>query len=79
MAEIENPESRTSEATKEADRRDAQVKGTADRPPTAEEESDAPDTVDPSVARNFQEANERGVQTLGEGRIDVDAEPDETQ
>jgi hypothetical protein len=64
-------QNRVSDETREADRRDAQVTGHADRPPTAEEEADAPESVDPAVAEAYEAANERGAKTQGEGRIGV--------
>jgi len=67
----ESRQSRVSDATREADRRDAKVQGHADRPPTAEEEAAAPERVDPEVAEAYEEANERGANTKGEGRLDV--------
>jgi hypothetical protein len=67
----ESRQSRVSDETREADRRDAQVKGQADRMPTPEEEAAAPGSVDPDVAEAYEEAIERGAKTKGEGRIDV--------
>jgi hypothetical protein len=62
---------RVSEQTREADRRDAQVKGHADRMPTPEEDAAAPKDVDDRVATAYEEALERGANTEGEGRIGV--------
>jgi hypothetical protein len=62
---------RVSDATREADRRDAQVTGHADRQPTPEEDAAAPTEVDPEVAESYEEALERGANTKGEGRIGV--------
>jgi hypothetical protein len=62
---------RLSDATHEADRRDAQVTGHADRPPTEEEERLAEQqTLDPSVVDHEKEMAERGADQKGEGRID---------
>jgi len=58
--------------TREADRRDARAEHDADREPTADEEKAAPDhdDLDPKVSESYREANERGANTRGEGRID---------
>ena len=64
-------EEKISDATHEADRRDAQVEAHADRPPTAEEEREAEkNTLDPDEARTIKEQYERGANAKGEGRID---------
>lgn len=61
---------RTSDATREADRRDAQTPGGPDRPPTAEEEELAEGKrLDPTVAEHEREMIERGATQQGEGRI----------
>jgi hypothetical protein len=65
----ESRQSRVSDETREADRRDAQVKGQPDRMPTPEEEAAAPTSVDADVAEAYEEALERGANTKGEGRI----------
>ncbi len=57
------------DATTEADEADAQASHGADRPPTAEEEAAAPESVDPKVAEAHKEANERGAAVKGEGEI----------
>jgi len=67
----ENRQSRISDETREADRRDAQVEGHADRMPTPEEEAAAPTSVDADVSQAYEEAIERGANTQGEGRIDA--------
>jgi hypothetical protein len=60
----------TAAETVEADERDARAEHRADRMPTAEEEAVAErTTVDPDVARAYEEANERGAAVEGEGRI----------
>jgi hypothetical protein len=59
------------DATRAADRRDAQVSGHADRMPTEEEAARADGLeLDPEVAANYKEATERGARQKGEGRID---------
>ena len=59
------------DATRQADRREAQVRGGADREPTPEEEALADEnSPDPEVAQSFEEAAERGAKQKGEGRID---------
>ena len=63
---------RISDETKEAERREAQVTGHADRPPTDEEAQKADDLeLDPDVAESYAEANERGARQEGEGRIEL--------
>lgn len=63
---------RISPETKEAERREAQVTGSADRPPTEEEEQKAEEhDLDPEVAESAAEAAERGANQEGEGRIDL--------
>lgn len=62
---------RISDATHEADRRDADAKAGAGRGPTPEEEAAADKVeLDPSVAEANKEAVERGANAKGEGRID---------
>src|SRR5207248_6637523 len=57
-----------SDATREADRREARVRGHADRSPTPEEERWAErEKVDPEAARQAKEAAERGARQRGEG------------
>jgi hypothetical protein len=60
-----------SDATHEADRRDARVRAHADREPTPEEEAaaDAAGPSDPEVAAHEREMTERGARQKGEGRI----------
>jgi hypothetical protein len=62
---------RVTEQTREADRRDARVKGHADRMPTSEEEAAAPRHVDDEVSEAYEDALVRGANTKGEGRIGV--------
>jgi hypothetical protein len=60
-----------SEATHEADRRDAQVTAGPDREPTPEEEQKAEGlTTSPEAAESYKEMAERGANLKGEGRID---------
>lgn len=68
-ADPEEPNTVPSGDTVTADRRDAQAAHRADRPPTPEEEAEAPSEVDPEVARAYEEANERGANVKGEGEI----------
>ena len=61
-----------SEATQEADRRDGEKQGKADRMPTPEEErvADKLGKPDKKVAENYEEAIELGADVKGEGQID---------
>ena len=64
-------EEKLSDATHEADRRDSEVKGHADRMPTPEEEAAAErQKLDPEAAKHYKEMAERGANQKGEGRID---------
>jgi hypothetical protein len=66
----ENTE-KLSDATHEADRRDAEVRGHSDRMPTPEEEALAEsNALDPDVIAHEEEMIERGANQKGEGRID---------
>jgi hypothetical protein len=59
-----------SEATREAERREAQMPADAGQMPTPEEEAAAEQNdVDPAVARAEKEATERGANQKGEGRL----------
>ena len=59
-----------SDATRQADRRDAQATAKPDRMPTADEEARADNLeLDPDVAENYREQTERGANQKGEGRI----------
>jgi hypothetical protein len=50
--------------------REAKAEHKPDRPPTPEEEQAAEkNKLDPNVAKNFDEANERGASQNGEGRL----------
>ena len=61
---------RVSDATKEAERRDAQVKAGPDRMPTEEEERLAEQQeLDQEAAESYKESIERGAAAKGEGRI----------
>ena len=60
-----------SDATRQADRRDAQVTANTDRMPTSDEEAKAEGLeLDPEVAESYKEQAERGANQKGEGRID---------
>jgi hypothetical protein len=62
---------RPSNETRAAEREDAQQTADPDREPTPEEERAAEGLeVDPDVAKNYEEAAERGANQQGEGRID---------
>lgn len=63
--------SRPSEATREAERREAQAEHAPDRAPTANEERSAPKRGDlkDGVAENFEEMAERGANVKGEGEV----------
>jgi hypothetical protein len=64
-------EPKISDATKAADRHDAELKGDSDRMPTPEEEAAAEQNrLDPNAARAYKEAAERGANQRGEGRIE---------
>jgi hypothetical protein len=57
-------------ATREAERREAQMPADAGPMPTPEEEAAAEqNTVDPAVAQAEKEATERGANLKGEGRL----------
>ena len=59
-----------SEATREAERREAQMPADAGQIPTPEEEAAAEQNdVTPAVARAEREAVERGANQKGEGRL----------
>ena len=61
-----------SEATRDADRRDSDKQGKADRMPTPAEEREAEKLgkPDPEVSANYKEAIEIGADVKGEGQID---------
>lgn len=60
-----------SDATKAADRADAETTAHADRMPTSEEEAAAEKhTLDPDAAASAKAATERGAKARGEGRIE---------
>ena len=63
--------SRPSEATREAERREAQADHVPDRAPTANEARSAPEREDlaEGVAENFEEMAERGANVKGEGEV----------
>jgi hypothetical protein len=64
-------EPKISDATKAADRHDAQMHGQPDRMPTPEEESRADQLqLDPDVAASAKDAAVRGANQKGEGRIE---------
>lgn len=57
-------------ATREAERREAQMPADAGAMPTPEEEAAAEqNSVDPAVAQAEKEAAERGANQKGEGRL----------
>ena len=59
-----------SDATHEADRRDAQAEGRADRMPTPGEEAIADSlTPDPKTVEHERDMIDKGVNQKGEGRI----------
>jgi hypothetical protein len=61
---------RPNDATREAERDDAQRRASADRAPTPEEEARAEDReLDPEVAEHEREMAERGARQQGEGRV----------
>jgi hypothetical protein len=64
-------EPKISDATKDADRRDAETHAHADRMPTPDEEraADAAGPPDEDVIAHEREMAERGAHQKGEGRI----------
>ena len=60
-----------SEATREAEKREAHAEHAPDRPPSKEEEKAAPGRGDmkEGVAENFEEMAERGANVKGEGEV----------
>ena len=65
-----NDHTRPSADTRSAEAAEAAARHEPDRPPTPDEEARADElSVDPGVARNFEEAAERGANQKGEGRI----------
>ncbi len=67
----EDQQQKLSDATKEADRRDAQTAAHADRMPTPEEEREAEkNRLDADEAATIEEQYKRGANAKGEGRID---------
>ena len=70
MSDNENAAGGVSDATREAERREAQMPADAGPMPTPEEEALAEQNdVDPAVAAAEKEATERGANLKGEGRI----------
>ena len=65
-----NDQTRPSDETRAEEAEEAKGGHGADRP-ASEEEAAAADgnTLDPSVAQSYKEANERGAAQKGEGRI----------
>jgi hypothetical protein len=61
---------RPTKETRDAERNEAEMRGQADRMPTAEEEEKADEhELDPEVAEHEREMAERGAKQKGEGRI----------
>jgi len=61
---------RGNQATRDAERTEAEQPHDADRPPTAEEEREAEKTQpDPDVSEHEREMTERGARQQGEGRL----------
>ena len=64
-------EPKISDATRAADRKDANVSARPDRRPTEEEAALAEQhDVDPEAAAHYEEMAERGANQRGEGRIE---------
>jgi hypothetical protein len=64
-------EPKISDATKAADRADAQATHEPDRMPTDEESAKAEQhQLDPNAAAHYEEMAERGAKQRGEGRIE---------
>jgi hypothetical protein len=63
--------SRSDDATREEERREARAGHVADRPPTTEEDRAAPGRRDlaPGVKEHFDEMAERGASQKGEGKV----------
>ena len=60
-----------SDATRAADRADAQAAHQPDRMPTSDEAAKADQLkLDPEAAKHYEEMAERGANQKGEGRID---------
>jgi len=58
------------EATRDAERREAEAAHESDREPTADEEAVADGLeVDPETAKKYKEMAERGAEQKGEGRL----------
>jgi hypothetical protein len=55
--------------TRDVEREDALIQAGPDRPPTEEEERDAPTELTDEQRANYEEMAERGAQHRGEGRI----------
>ena len=74
MSDHETPSNemtRVSDATRESERRQAEMDASAGRMPTSDEERAAEkNDVDPSVAAAEKEATARGANQQGEGRIE---------
>lgn len=64
-------ETRSDQATEEAEEQEAHAPHAADRAPTPEEERAAEENeLDPAVAEHYREAIETGAELKGEGEID---------
>jgi hypothetical protein len=64
-------EPKISDATKAADRADADAAHEPDRMPTAEESAKAEEhQLDPDAAAHYEEMAERGAKQRGEGRVE---------
>jgi hypothetical protein len=61
---------RPNDATRSAERAEAESEHTPDRPPTEEEEREAEkNQLDPEVSEHEREMSERGANQQGEGRL----------
>ena len=65
-----DPDREVTDATRAEERIEAGKHGEADRPATAEEAAAADEnTLDPDVAKRYDEQNKRGAAVKGEGQI----------
>ena len=58
-----------SDATKAEEELEAQAPHTADRPPTSEEDSEAPTETSPETEKAYKEMTEKGAAVKGEGEL----------
>jgi hypothetical protein len=67
---MSGPETRPNEATRKAEREEAQTPTRADREPTPQEEEAAErNDLDEGVPEHYEEMAQRGAEQKGEGRL----------